>query len=273
MFSCLIYIIFFNIIFQFNFNFLNYNFFIIYIALILKIGAAPFHFWFPNVIEGISWINNLILITWQKIAPILIISYSIFFNFFFFFIISSVLIGAIGGLNQISIRKLIAFSSINHIGWILSSLIFNEYLWLIYFCFYSIISFSLIYLFNTFKLFYINQIFSIFINSYLIKFIFIINFLSLGGIPPFLGFLPKWIIIQLLSNLNQNFIIFFIILITLITLYFYIRIRFSALLLNYDNIKWIQKIYYNNFSLIILSFFTFFSISGLFFSLSLISFF
>ena len=48
----------------------SYSRIIIISSLLLKRGTAPFHFWFPNVIEGLSWINSLILITWQKIAPL-----------------------------------------------------------------------------------------------------------------------------------------------------------------------------------------------------------
>jgi len=183
----------------------NFNF-LIYLSLIIKLGAAPFHFWFPNVIEGLTWINRLILMTWQKIAPIIIISYSLFNNIITIIIIFSIIVGSIGGLNQTSLRKIIAFSSINHIGWILTALFFNERLWFLYFFIYRILNIRLIFLFHNIKIFYLNQIFSIFINSYLIKFIFLINFLSLGGLPPFLGFFPKWIIIQSLSNINQNFL-------------------------------------------------------------------
>lgn len=215
----------------------NFNF-LIYLSLIIKLGAAPFHFWFPNVIEGLTWINRLILMTWQKIAPIIIISYSLFNNIITIIIIFSIIVGSIGGLNQTSLRKIITFSSINHIGWILTALFFNERLWLLYFFIYRILNIRLIFLFHNIKIFYLNQIFSIFINSYLIKFIFLINFLSLGGLPPFLGFFPKWIIIQSLSNINQNFLILIIIIITLITLFFYLRISFSAFILNYENIKW-----------------------------------
>lgn len=202
--------------------------------------------------------------TWQKIGPILILSYSVFHNFYLFIIRISIILGSLGGLNQISIRKILAFSSINHIGWILAALIFNEIIWNFYFIVYTLINFSLIFLFNNFKIFYINQLFSLFITSYLIKFIFIINFLSLGGLPPFLGFIPKWIVIQSLSSLNQFILIFIIITITLITLYFYLRISFSAFILNYENILWQFKLNINFLLLRIISFITFISITSLF---------
>lgn len=62
--------------------------------------------------------------------------------------------------------------------------------------------------------------------------------LSLGGLPPFLGFIPKWIIIELLIKRNNFVILVFILFITLITLYFYLRLTYSALLLNHVHINW-----------------------------------
>lgn len=261
LFFIIFYILKSNLIIELNFS-NNFNF-LIYASLIIKLGAAPFHFWFPNVLEGLNWINRLIIITWQKIAPIIIISYSLFNRIIFFIIISSIIVGSLGGLNQTSLRKIIAFSSINHIGWIVTALFFNENLWYLYFLIYTILNFSLIFLFHNIKIFYLNQIFSLFINSNLIKFIFIINFLSLGGLPPFLGFLPKWLIIQSLISLNQNFLILIIIIITLITLFFYLRISFSAFMLNYENIKWNYKINLNIYINLFLIFITIISLIGL----------
>lgn len=237
---------------------------IIISALLLKRGAAPFHFWFPNIIEGLTWINALILITWQKIAPLILISYLNIKNLLLISVILSVIIGAIGGLNQTSLRKLIAFSSINHLGWILRSLMIRESIWLIYFIFYSFLSFVLTFIFNIFKLFHLNQLFSWFVNRKILKFSLFINFLSLGGLPPFLGFLPKWLVIQQLTICNQYFLLTLIIISTLITLFFYLRICYSAFILNYFENNWIMEININSNNTNLYLIITFFSIFGLF---------
>lgn len=204
---------------------------IINTTICLKLGAAPLHFWFPEIIEGLNWINRLILLTWQKIAPIIILIYTVKSNLFIsIIIIISTFIGRIGGLNQTSLRKILAFSSINHIGWIFRSIIINEIIWIIYFLIYSIINISIILSFKQIKIFFLKQIFSSNNFNKNINFLIAINILSLGGLPPFLGFLPKWIIIQNI-RINSFFITLFIIIITLITLYFYIRIIYSNLIL------------------------------------------
>lgn len=233
-------------------------------SLLLKSGAAPFHFWFPNVIEGLSWMNALTLITWQKIAPLILVSYIICSGLIITSIILSVIVGSLGGLNQTSLRKLIAFSSINHLGWILAAIQASETFWIIYFSFYTFLSFRIIYLFNTFQLTHINQLFTSFFNSKTIKFILFFNLLSLGGLPPFLGFLPKWLVIQQLVLNRQLLIIFILIVSTLITLFFYLRLCFAAFILNYYENNWLISMQVNSFSYKTLLILSFISTFGLF---------
>lgn len=221
-----------------TFSINNQSIFLISIALLIKMGAAPFHFWFPGVMEGIDWINCFILITWQKIAPFILISYKLVNNLIIVAIIISTLVGSIGGLNQNSIRKIIAYSSIRHLGWILSAIIIRNNLWLIYFIIYLIINISVIYLFHTQSLYNISQVYYN-KNKPTIKFSIIIGILSLAGLPPFLGFLPKWIVIQNIVLEDYLLIVVFIVIITLITLYFYIRVIFRSFIFINQELKWV----------------------------------
>nr|ANJ70291.1 NADH dehydrogenase subunit 2 [Acilius sulcatus] len=232
-------------------------------TLLLKMGAAPFHFWFPEIIEGMNWTNSLILMTWQKIAPMMILSYTLKISTFIIIIIMmSTMIGSIGGLNQISLRKILAYSSINHIGWMLSSFLNNEMMWMMYFIIYSFISMTLTLMFNNFNIFFLKQMYLMMNKSKMIKFSLLINMLSLGGLPPFLGFLPKWIIIQELSLYNK-FILLFMMMMTLITLFFYLRIAYSSFMLNHNetNYNFLMKINLKNN--LIFMFMTLISITGL----------
>nr|YP_003162720.1 NADH dehydrogenase subunit 2 [Neopanorpa pulchra]ACH87045.1 NADH dehydrogenase subunit 2 [Neopanorpa pulchra] len=206
-------------------------------TLLLKMGAAPFHFWFPGVMEGLSWMNAFTLMTWQKIAPLMLISYCFINNFITYVILFSVIIGSLGGLNQTSLRKLMAYSSINHIGWMLAAMIISENYLIIYFSLYVFLSFSIILLMNYYNIFHLSQAFSN-SNSPIIKFCLFTSLLSLGGLPPFLGFMPKWAIIQILIENNQLVLITAIVILTLITLYFYLRISYSAFMLANAEPNW-----------------------------------
>nr|YP_010507220.1 NADH dehydrogenase subunit 2 [Diplocheila zeelandica]QJT42742.1 NADH dehydrogenase subunit 2 [Diplocheila zealandica]UXF64371.1 NADH dehydrogenase subunit 2 [Diplocheila zeelandica] len=232
-------------------------------SLLLKMGAAPLHFWFPEIIEGMSWINSLILMTWQKIAPMMLLSYTInFSNYIIFIILMSTLVGSIGGLNQTSLRKIMAYSSINHLGWMLSSFLYSEMLWIMYFTMYTFISMTLIYMFNSFKIFYLKQMYTFMNKNLLIKFSLLLNLLSLGGLPPFLGFLPKWMVIQYLSN-NYMWLLFFMIMMTLITLFFYLRISYTSLILSHDELNFNILMTMNTKMNLTMLFLSFISISGL----------
>lgn len=202
-------------------------------ALLIKIGAAPFHFWLPEVLEGLRWINNIIILTWQKIAPIILLAYNTEAPIFLsIIVIISSIIRGLQGINQVRIRKIIAYSSINHISWIISAIITSIEIWSCYFIIYRIITLNIILIIIKYKIYQINQLANLLRKNKNIKILFICNFLSLGGLPPFLGFFPKWLTINTIINNNIFSLRLFIILFTLITLYFYLRITFSSFTIN-----------------------------------------
>nr|AMJ17390.1 NADH dehydrogenase subunit 2 [Spilarctia subcarnea] len=230
-------------------------------SMLMKMGSAPFHFWFPNITEGLNWMNNFILMTWQKITPMIILSYYFNKNFILFIIIMNVIIGALGGLNQTSLRKLMAFSSINNLGWMISAIMISENLWLFYLLMYTFMISVMFFFFMHMNMFYINQLF--FNNlTPLIKINLLINFLSLGGLPPFIGFFPSWIIINFLMMNKMYFLTFIMIMMSLIVLFFYIRIIYSIFMFNYLKIKWL-KIFTKNKNFLLINIFSFISICGM----------
>nr|QGX06872.1 NADH dehydrogenase subunit 2 [Mycalesis francisca] len=247
-----------------NFFWNNFISILINSSLLMKMGATPFHFWFPNIMEGLSWLNCFILMTWQKITPMILLSYYFNMKFLMFVMILNVLIGAIGGFNQTSLRKLMAFSSINNLGWMLSALLISNNLWTIYFFLYSFLISMMCFLFYMLNIFYINQMFNFNIN-FSIKFFIMINFLSLGGLPPFLGFFPKWLIINFLIMNKLYIICFFFVFMSLIMLMFYIRIIYSSFMFFSFKFKWFKIFTKNNF-LILINFFNFISLLGMIFS-------
>nr|YP_010326921.1 NADH dehydrogenase subunit 2 [Ambulyx liturata]UNP54173.1 NADH dehydrogenase subunit 2 [Ambulyx liturata] len=247
-----------------NFEMNNFISIMINSSLLMKMGSAPFHFWFPNISEGLSWFNNFILMTWQKITPMILLSYYFNMNFLYYIIMLNVMIGAIGGINQTSLRKMMAFSSINNLGWMMFSIMISENLWMFYFFMYSFLISIMFFLFFILNMFFINQLF---INNmnFMIKLNLLINFLSLGGLPPFIGFLPKWIIINFLMINKIYFLTLIMVMSSLITIYFYIRIIYSSFLFNYIKMKWFKISLKNNFMSLI-NLISLISIMGMIFS-------
>nr|YP_009700010.1 NADH dehydrogenase subunit 2 [Dermestes coarctatus]QEK77746.1 NADH dehydrogenase subunit 2 [Dermestes coarctatus] len=201
-------------------------------AILMKMGAAPFHFWFPEIIEGLSWMNSFILMTWQKVAPMIILINSLKTTFLVtIVIIFSMIVSGIMGINQTSIRKILAYSSINHVGWMISSLLVWQSIWLIYISIYTLISFNMIMILKTLNIFHIKQLINSMNSNKPLKMTFIMNFLSLGGIPPFIGFLPKWLTINFLIEQNMVFLSMIMIIFTLLTIFFYMRITFTTMVI------------------------------------------
>ena len=230
----------------FTFEINPYTPIIICTPLLLKSGAAPLHWWFPGVMEGLRWENCALLITVQKAAPLMLISYLIEINAFTLTIILiSTIVGAIGGLNQTSIRKIITYSSINHTGWMLIALTTSENLWIVYFTIYSTLALTVVSAIKLSGVSFINQTIITNKEATLIKFIIFTSLLSLGGLPPFLGFLPKWIVIQAIITNNLTPLATVVVVISLITLYYYLKISYSRFLILNTEPKWNLKFYKN----------------------------
>nr|ARH54065.1 NADH dehydrogenase subunit 2 [Anthrenus verbasci] len=201
-------------------------------AILMKMGAAPFHFWLPEVIQGLSWMNSFIMLTWQKIAPMTILMNSIKpMTMMFMVIIASMLVSGFMGINQTSLRKIMAYSSINHIGWMMGSMISNQTIWIIYLIIYTMILLVLVMTFNKLNLYQMSSLINAMSQSKQMKLLFLMNFLSLGGLPPFIGFLPKWLTINFMMKEMLTMLTLLMIISTLLTLFFYMRITFSAIIM------------------------------------------
>lgn len=218
---------------------------ILIMALLLKLGAAPIHKWFPEIINNINWGEIFLLITWQKLAPLYIIRIIVTRSpIIYFSIISSAVVGAIGGLNTTSIRKIIAYSSINHLRWIIVLLIIQS-TWRKYLILYRIILLLACSFFRCYNSFNISQIINK-TSSFIEKYTYSSTLLRIGGLPPFLGFLPKWITMQAMINRNYIWIIIIMLLISIVTLFYYLRLIRPILIIYSTSNKWHTKKYLSN---------------------------
>nr|YP_010408185.1 NADH dehydrogenase subunit 2 [Brachylagus idahoensis]URF22696.1 NADH dehydrogenase subunit 2 [Brachylagus idahoensis] len=204
---------------------------LIMLALIIKLGMAPFHFWVPEVTQGIPLKSGLILLTWQKLAPLSIlyqISPSIDSTFMMLVGILSIMIGGWGGLNQTQLRKILAYSSIAHMGWMATIITFNPDTMTLNLIIYILLTTPMFMMLmqhtNTTTL-SLSQMWN---KSPLMVTAILVTLLSLGGLPPLTGFIPKWIIIQELTK-NGNIIMpTLMAMLALLNLFFYLRLIYSS---------------------------------------------
>nr|WIM51126.1 NADH dehydrogenase subunit 2 [Extensus latus] len=228
--------------------------FLILMSLSLKVGLAPFHNWVLSMVDGLDYFLLFILLSVMKISPIFIISYMTM-NFDLM-ILMSLLFGSISGLNQNSIRKIMAFSSIYNLGFIISSIYMNS-IWMVYLILYSLVLFMLIYNFMNLSLNYLNQ-FIVNNFDFKTKFTLWICLLSLGGMPPMLGFLNKIIIFDFMMFNKNYLILFFMISSSLLVMFFYIRISLISLMIFNLNMKWnFFNMKMNSYNLIMINFIAF----------------
>nr|ACY36717.1 NADH dehydrogenase subunit 2 [Crocidura beatus] len=206
---------------------------LITIALVMKLGLAPFHFWVPEVTQGVSLNSGLILLTWQKIAPLTLLYQiypSINTSLLLLMSLTSIMIGGWGGLNQTQLRKIMAYSSIAHMGWMMAILAYNPNL--------SLLN-LLIYIFMTSSMFMLliftstTSTLSLSLTwnkTPIITIMSLATLLSLGGLPPLTGFMPKWMIIQELTKNNSVILPTLMAILALLNLFFYMRLTYSTAL-------------------------------------------
>nr|YP_009414300.1 NADH dehydrogenase subunit 2 [Mirza zaza]AIW64377.1 NADH dehydrogenase subunit 2 [Mirza zaza] len=218
----------------------------IIIALTMKLGMTPFHFWVPEVTQGISLMTGMLLLTWQKLAPISIIMQifpSINLNMLLLIALTSIMAGGWGGLNQTQLRKILAYSSIAHMGWMLAIITFCPSLTMLNLLIYlmlTITTFTMLNMDTNTTTLTLSNLWS---KAPMVTTMILVSLLSLGGLPPLTGFLPKWVIIQELTKNNSIIMATVMAIMALLNLYFYMRLIYSTSLtmfptLNNIKMKW-----------------------------------
>nr|YP_009945912.1 NADH dehydrogenase subunit 2 [Pterocryptis anomala]QOE56551.1 NADH dehydrogenase subunit 2 [Pterocryptis anomala] len=202
-------------------------------ALALKVGLAPLHFWMPPVMQGLDLPTGLIMATWQKLAPFALIiqmAPSTSPQLITALGLCSIFIGGWGGLNQTQLRKILAYSSIAHLGWMIIIVQFNPQLTILALTTYIIMTATI---FLTFKLTTttkINTLAMSWSKTPALTVTTALALLSLGGLPPLTGFMPKWLILQELTMQKLPLTATIAALSALLSLYFYLRLCYSMTL-------------------------------------------
>nr|YP_010000730.1 NADH dehydrogenase subunit 2 [Orthonyx spaldingii]QOD96642.1 NADH dehydrogenase subunit 2 [Orthonyx spaldingii] len=200
-------------------------------AVAMKLGLVPFHFWFPEVLQGSSLTTGLLLSTAMKLPPtslLFMTSQSLNPSLLISMAILSTALGGWMGLNQTQIRKILAFSSISHMGWMTIILIYNPKLTLLNFYLYCLITATVFLTLNTVKTTKLSTLLTTWTKTPPLNAMLLLTLLSLGGLPPLTGFLPKWLIIQELTKQNLAPTATLISLLSLLSLFFYLRLAYCT---------------------------------------------
>nr|ACA80222.1 NADH dehydrogenase subunt 2 [Eupsittula pertinax]AIK28412.1 NADH dehydrogenase subunit 2 [Eupsittula pertinax] len=200
-------------------------------AIAIKLGLTPFHFWFPEVLQGSSFTTALLLSTVMKLPPItilLITSHSLNPTLLTLMSIMSIALGGWMGLNQTQTRKIMAFSSISHIGWMTIIIIHNPKLTLLTFYIYVLMTISIFLTMNTTNTLSLPTLMTSWTKTPMLSTTLMLTLLSLAGLPPLTGFLPKWLIILELIKQELTTTATAISLLSLLSLFFYLRLAYCS---------------------------------------------
>jgi len=215
----------------------------IFISLAFKFGAAPFHMWIPDVYHGSLITTTLLLSSVPKIAVFIILikllgnvfsGLEIFWSDIMKILaILSIIIGNITAIVQTNIKRMLAYSTIANIGFILLALSIGSYESFIAAMFYTvtyvittILAFGLLsqLLSDNNAIEEIKDISGLAKYNPLAAFMLLVLMLSYIGIPPFLGFHAKLFVIQSLVQSNNIILAIFAVIMTVIGSYYYLRV-------------------------------------------------
>nr|AQM50018.1 NADH dehydrogenase subunit 2 [Gila purpurea] len=202
-------------------------------ALALKIGMAPMHFWMPEVLQGLDLLTGLILSTWQKLAPLALIiqtAQAIDPLLLTALGLLSTLIGGWGGLNQTQLRKILAYSSIAHMGWMVIVLQYAPQLTLLALLVYIFMTSAAFLTLKASSTTKISTLAIVWSKTPVLAATTALVLLSLGGLPPLTGFMPKWLILQELTKQSLPLTATVMALAALLSLYFYLRLCYAMTL-------------------------------------------
>nr|QHI42427.1 NADH dehydrogenase subunit 2 [Strix aluco] len=200
-------------------------------AIAMKLGLVPFHFWFPEVLQGTSLTTALLLSTLMKLPPLtllLLTSHSLNPTLLITMAISSTALGGWMGLNQTQTRKILAFSSISHLGWMAAIILYHPKLTLLTFYLYTVMTTTVFLTLNTTKTMNLQAMMIAWTKAPVLNTTLMLTLLSLAGLPPLTGFLPKWLILQELTNQELTPTATIIAMLSLLGLFFYLRLAYYS---------------------------------------------
>ena len=204
---------------------------LITISLLFKLSAAPFHMWAPDVYEGAPTTITALLATVPKVGVFsILVQIGPVTNIVLVCAVLSIIYGAIGGLNQTKIKRLLAYSGISHMGFILFGIAIGTFegiqaslIYMVIYVIMSICSFSIILSLKLTKDLII-EVSGLSRDNPVIAFTLALTFLSIAGVPPLAGFLSKWLV--LLSGISSGYYLICIIAVisSVIAAVYYVRL-------------------------------------------------
>ena len=215
----------------------------ILVGLSFKISAVPFHMWAPDVYQGSPTSVTIFFAILPKIAALAVFIRFLYVPFFslidqwqmiiVFLSIASMLFGAIAAIGQKNLKRLVAYSSIGHMGYALAGLsvgtnqgIQSSLIYISIYLFMNLAFFSCLFMLRKNENYYenIEDLSGLSKNHPILSICFLIVLFSLAGIPPLAGFFAKFYIFMAVIEKSMYFLAIVGLLSTVVAAYYYLRI-------------------------------------------------
>nr|YP_009730176.1 NADH dehydrogenase subunit 2 [Ophiopholis japonica]QHT54232.1 NADH dehydrogenase subunit 2 [Ophiopholis japonica] len=213
---------------------------VLILGLLIKLAVFPSPFWFIDAVGGVPFSQSFYLIVVSKLSPLYLL-FSIVDSHLIILLsfvgLISALTSAVLGVNQSSFRKLLAYSSISNLGWFVVCLPFLSG-GLVVFCVLSYICMLVPVLWagSHFNLNFMVKSSNLY-GTPANKVVLLVSLLSLGGLPPSVGFFFKWVFFQSLVDVNLYWVSSVLIISSLFSLFFYLIMSFNIYSLSSPNSK------------------------------------
>ena len=213
------------------------------VGLAFKISVVPFHMWTPDVYEGAPTSVTSFFALVPKIAGIAVFirfMYVPFFNIInqwqtiiIFLSIASMILGAVAAIGQTNIKRLMAYSSIGHMGYALAGIatgtnegVQSTIVYLTIYLVMSLGTFACIFMLRRENIFYenINDLSGLSKNHPMIALCFLVMLFSLAGIPPLAGFFAKFYIFMSVIEVKMYALAVAGLITTVVSAFYYLRI-------------------------------------------------
>lgn len=228
-------------------------------VLIIKLGLFPFHFWVIIVLGKIEWTSFLMLMTLMKLLPILLFRNLLGLINSNFIVLASIIVGSILGFNNSVVQKLLGYSSLVHLCWLILILTVSYDLFLFYYFCYFVMILILVCLLMFMNVYYINQ-FKLFLSDPVFKFFLFFIILRIAGFPPFMGFIIKWLVVELFLIYDMKLLVTLMVLFSLFSVLYYLELFYYLMMLGGVSLAWYCYSSKINTKFLFLVFFFYFSL-------------
>nr|AAY57816.1 NADH dehydrogenase subunit 2 [Bufoniceps laungwalaensis] len=227
----------------------QYSSTILTLALTMKMGAAPLHFWYPEVMQGSPMKTALLISSWQKIAPTALLYMTMNKSQTTILLslgIASMLIGGLGGINQTQLRKMMAYSSISNTGWTIMIMAIYPSIALFNLLTYIIMIIPVFLMMASTSTKTLQNISTMWTTSPTLSYLMTLLMLSTSSLPPLTGFMPKLMVLNELIEQELTALATMSTFVSLINLMFYMRMAYISTMLtppttSTATMKWRQK--------------------------------